>query len=277
MSTTCDPQRQMAAGAAVREDVFQDDLLRQHFLPMVGRGHDVSELCAGFQAAAAGTAISTVPSSPTDPHLFKEETAESYEAGFKLDLFDATLRLNGAIFTTDYKNMQFTYRIGVAPFLFNTGKATINGGELELTWIPVEALIVEGGVGYLDGEIKEVDTLINAVTGVSTSNKLPFTPSWQASLGVGYRIIVGDDWRLTPRVDGFYQTRTYFDEGNTRQIAQLDPVKTVSASVSLESPGERWRVVAAGRNLSDERYSQGGNPSFTELERVRRGVVRARA
>jgi iron complex outermembrane receptor protein len=200
---------------------------------------------------------------PTDPHLFKEETAESYEAGFKLDLFAATLRLNGAIFTTDYQNMQFTYRIGVAPFLFNTGKATINGGELELTWIPVEALIVEGGVGYLDGEIEEVDILVNAVTGVSTANKLPFTPSWQANLGVGYRIVVGDGWRLTPRVDGFYQSRTYFDEGNTRQIAQLDPVKTVSASLSLESPGERWRVVVAGRNLSDELYSQGGNPSFT--------------
>ena len=55
----------------------------------------------------------------------------------------------------------------------------------------------------------------------------------------------------------------WFDEDNTRQIAQLDPVKTVSACMSLESPDERWRVVAAGRNLTDERYSQGGNPSFT--------------
>lgn len=203
------------------------------------------------------------PIQPTDPHLFKEETAESYEAGFKLDLLGDTLRLNGAVFTTDYKNMQFTYRIGVAPFLFNTGKATINGAELELTWVPLDALIIEGGIGHLDGEIKEVDTLINAVTGVSTDNKLPFTPSWQVNLGVGYRVVVGTGWHITPRIDGFYQSRAWFDEGNTRQIAQLDPVKTVSASVTLESADERWRVVAAGRNLSDERYSQGGNPSFT--------------
>jgi iron complex outermembrane receptor protein len=108
-----------------------------------------------------------------------------------------------------------------------------------------------------------VDTLINAVTGVSTDNKLPFTPSWQVNLGVGYRVVAGTGWHITPRVDGFYQSRAWFDEGNTRQIAQLDPVKTVSASVTLESADERWRVVAAGRNLSDERYSQGGNPSFT--------------
>jgi iron complex outermembrane receptor protein len=200
---------------------------------------------------------------PTDPHLFKEETAESYEAGFKLDLLGNTLRLNGAVFTTDYKNMQFTYRIGVAPFLFNTGKANIDGAELELTWVPLDALIVEGGVGYLDGQIKQVDTLINAVTGVSTSNKLPFTPSWQANLGVGYRFGLTSGWGMTPRVDGFYQSRTWFDEGNTRQIAQLDPVKTVSASVAFESPDRKWRLVAAGRNLTDELYSQGGNPSFT--------------
>ena len=200
---------------------------------------------------------------PTDPHLFKEETAETYEAGFKLDLLADTLRLNGAIFTTDYENMQFTYRIGVAPFLFNTGKARIDGAELELTWVPLDALVVEGGVGYLDAKIEEVDVLINAVTGVSTDNELPFTPSWQANLGVGYRIGLGNGWRITPRVDGFYQGRTWFDEGNTRQIAQLDPVKTVSASVSFESPDQHWRVVAAGRNLSDERYSQGGNPAFT--------------
>jgi iron complex outermembrane recepter protein len=204
------------------------------------------------------------PIQPTDPHLFKEETAESYELGFKLDLLADTLRLNGAIFTTDYENMQFTYRIGVAPFLFNTGKASIDGAELELTWIPTEALIIEGGVGYLDGRIDEVDVLVNAVTGVSTDNKLPFTPAWQANLGVAYRIDVSDSgWRVTPRVDGFYQGRTYFDEGNTPQIAQLDAVKLLSASVAVESPDSNWRIVAAGRNLTDERYSQGGNPSFT--------------
>jgi iron complex outermembrane recepter protein len=201
---------------------------------------------------------------PTDPHLFKEETAESYELGFKLDLLADTLRLNGAVFTTDYENMQFTYRIGVAPFLFNTGKASIDGAELELTWIPTDALLVEGGVGYLDGRIDQVDVLVNAVTGVSTNNQLPFTPGWQANLGVAYRLDVGDaGWRITPRVDGFYQSRTYFDEGNTPQIAQLDPVKLLNASVSFESPDGNWRVVAAGRNLADKRYSQGGNPSFT--------------
>src|SRR5207248_2299728 len=156
------------------------------------------------------------PILPTDPHLFKEETADSYELGFKTDLFDKRLRVNGALFTTDYRNMQFTYRIGVAPFLFNTGKATIDGGELEITWVPTDAWLIEGGMGNLHGRIDRVDPLVNAVTGVSLQNKLPFTPDWQANAGVAYQFHVATGL-LTPRVDVFYQSRTFFDEGNTVQ------------------------------------------------------------
>jgi iron complex outermembrane receptor protein len=199
---------------------------------------------------------------PTDPHLFKEETAESFELGFKTDLLGKRLRLNGALFTTDYENMQFTYRIGVAPFLFNTGKATIYGGELELTWVPTDNWLVEGGVGHLHAKIDRVDPLVNAVTGVSTQNKLPFTPEWQVNMGLAYQIHVATGL-LTPRVDVFYQSRTFFDEGNTAQIAQLDPVTLYGASVAYESAKRIWRVIAGGRNLGDKKYSQGGNPSYT--------------
>ena len=202
------------------------------------------------------------PIQPTDPHLFREETANSFELGVKTDLFDRHLRLNGAVFTTAYHNMQFTYRIGVAPFLFNTGKATINGGELELTWVPTDAWLIEAGVGTLHGKIDKVDPLVNAVTAVSTQNRLPFTPDWQANAGVSYQVHAANTL-LTPRVDVFYQTRTYFDEGNTPQIAQLDPIVLLGASVAFEVPQKNWRVIAGGRNLTDKKYSQGGNPSYT--------------
>ena len=46
------------------------------------------------------------------------------------------MRLNMAVFTSDYTDMQVTYRgpapNGVAPFLTNAGKASIDGAELEL-------------------------------------------------------------------------------------------------------------------------------------------------
>jgi outer membrane receptor protein involved in Fe transport len=103
---------------------------------------------------------------------------------------------------------------------------------------------------------------VNAVTGVNIQNKLPFTPDWQANAGVAYQYHVATGL-LTPRVDVFYQSRTFFDEGNTVQIAQLDPITLLGASVSYEAPKRNWRVIGGGRNLTDKKYSQGGNPSYT--------------
>jgi iron complex outermembrane receptor protein len=167
------------------------------------------------------------------------------------------------VFSTDYEGMQFTYRIGVAPFLFNTGKASIDGAELELTWVPTEHWLIESGVGYLHDKIKRVDPLVGAVTGVNITNKLPFTPDWQANGAISYQFRLAGGWSITPRADAFYQARTFFDEGNTVQIAQLDPITIYGASATLESDSASWRVALGGRNLSDEKYSQGGNPSFT--------------
>ena len=71
---------------------------------------------------------------------FQPEEAQTYEVGAKFDLAGNTLRLNVAAFSTDYDDLQVTYRgplpNGVAPFLINAGKASGDGGELEVTWVP---------------------------------------------------------------------------------------------------------------------------------------------
>ena len=54
------------------------------------------------------------------PISFGAETAESFEIGLKLDP-TSTLRINLAAFSTDYDDIQMTYRLGVVPLLFNAG------------------------------------------------------------------------------------------------------------------------------------------------------------
>src|SRR6185295_4397588 len=98
---------------------------------------------------------------------FKPEKAKSLELGFKLDLADNTVRLNAAISTADYTDMQVTYRgpapAGVAPFLTNAGKASIKGAEAELTWLPTMDWSIEASVGYLDATIDSLDNIPLAV------------------------------------------------------------------------------------------------------------------
>ncbi len=197
---------------------------------------------------------------------FKQEDAKTYELGAKLDLLDNTLRLNAAVFTADYTNMQVTFRgpapAGVAPFLTNAGKASIDGVELEATWVPGE-LRFEASVGYLDAKIDELDNVPLAVLppGLQEGNALPFAPEWQAHLGISYSGQAGR-FELTPRVDISYQDTTQFDATNTREIAQLDDITTVNASLVFGT-GARWRVTLGINNATDEQYPVAGNSSLT--------------
>lgn len=195
---------------------------------------------------------------------FGAENAESYEFGFKADLLENTLRLNGSYFTTNYDDLQFTFRVGVAPYLLNAGKSSIDGFELEATWVPSDRWIFEGGVGYLHNTIDEISTdfiALGAVTSVTTDNKLPFAPKWQANLGVGYNFYI-DDFIASPRVDFYYQGKTFFDAINTPEIAQNESVKLVDLSIAFEPNNGPWRILVAANNVGDKIYPISGNSSL---------------
>lgn len=204
---------------------------------------------------------------------FRPEEAQTIEAGFKLDLIGTTLRLNGAVFTSDYTDMQVTYRgpfrappamSGVAPFITNAGKASIDGAELELTWRPAPDWRVDASLGYLDATIDRLDNVPFGIIppGLAEGNTLPFAPEWQGHVGIEYSAHAGD-LVITPRVDASYQDTTFFDATSTPEIAQLDDVTTVNATVQIASDGGAWKVVVGVNNATDELYPVAGNSSLT--------------
>jgi iron complex outermembrane receptor protein len=201
------------------------------------------------------------------PISFNPETAESWEIGFKMDPAD-TVRLNLALFNTDYDDIQMTYRLGVVPLLFNAGVASIFGGELEFEWAPNAQMRVDASLGYLDSEFDKITAPppFGPVTPTATAtlrSSLPFTPEWQGHLGLSYDFAVGADWKLTPRVDYSYTAPQFFDAGNSVEVAQVDPVRLVNASVALGSDDSRWRFVLSGNNLTNEAYPLAGTSSLT--------------
>ena len=86
-------------------------------------------------------------------HQFEQEEATNKELGVKMDLLDSSLRMNAAIFSTRYTDLQFTYRVDVAPYLANAGEASIEGLEIEASWMPRENLRIDAAYGYLDATI----------------------------------------------------------------------------------------------------------------------------
>jgi iron complex outermembrane receptor protein len=199
---------------------------------------------------------------------FDPEQAQTIELGTKLDLAGNRLRLNVAVFTSDYEDMQLTYRgpapAGVAPFITNAGKTSIDGAEAELTWVPVESLLIDASAGFLDATIDDLSNIPFAVLppGLLEGNRLPFAPEWTYHLGLQYTVHAGS-LDIIPRVDASYQAETFFDATNTREIAQDDARTTVNASVQMRSSDSKWRVIAGVNNATDELYPIAGNSSLS--------------
>lgn len=190
---------------------------------------------------------------------FKPETSETYEFGFKTDLFDRAVRLNGAVFLNNYNNLQVTVNdptLGFAPIIQNAAEARIKGFELELQARPIEALRIEAGLGYLDAEYRKVDLrALNA--GVTTNTKLQNAPEWTLSAGVSYTIEAGDIGSFQPRVDWSYRSRVYNDAVNTPLLVQ-DGYHLVNASIVFNNPTRDWSISLGVKNLTNEVYLGSG-------------------
>jgi iron complex outermembrane receptor protein len=201
------------------------------------------------------------------PISFGAEKATTTEVGIKLNP-TRSLRINAALFTTNYDDIQMTYRLGVVPLLFNAGKASIDGGELEVTWSPISRLHLDASAGYLDSSFDSINPPppFGSVAPTATANlnsSLPFTPKWTTHIGIGYTMPLANGWTLTPRIDTSYTASQFFDAGNSVEVAQTGGVTIWNSSVTLESADSKWRVSLNGQNLGDKAYPVAGTSSLS--------------
>ena len=193
---------------------------------------------------------------------FEPETATVYEAGFKWTGLDNRVRLNGAVFHTDYKNLQIQVNDGVAPVTRNAAAADIDGFELELTAVPGAGWLIEAGVGYLDAGYSELDPTENFVTdirAITRDSKLANTPEWSTHLGLQYSYpFGGPGGMLIGRVDWSYRSDVYLDALNFPELHQ-DALHLVDVALTYVSPRENWEVSLFGKNVTDERYLVSGS------------------
>lgn len=193
---------------------------------------------------------------PPQPFVdsFRPEFATSYELGLKSTSLDGRLRLNGAVFWTDYTDLQITVFTGIAPHLDNAGDATIKGFELEAEAVPGEGWLAQATVGYLDAGYDKVDP----ATGLTGNEKFERISKWTASAGLSKQIRLGAGSTLTPAVNWTYRTKFFLDSFNSTLIDQEDAVSLLNANVAWDSGSGKFGMMLGVTNLTDEDYYLGG-------------------
>lgn len=191
----------------------------------------------------------------------RPEKVGTAEIGAKAWLFDRKLRINGAVFRSDYTDLQISQLVGITVALTNAPKARITGAEFELEARPTENLHLTLNVGYLDAKFRQ---FINTPTTPTASGvpidlrgyDLPNVPRWNVSAGANYTApsIAG----LVPNfgVQYVWRDRVYFTEFNTKDNSQK-PVGTLNVTASLSPESGPWRIYAYVHNLTDQTVTTG--------------------
>ncbi|MDH4110008.1 MAG: TonB-dependent receptor [Gammaproteobacteria bacterium] len=185
---------------------------------------------------------------PVDPSLYsvKPEDLTSFEIGFKSESGDRRNRLSGAAFYYDYKDMQAFQFVGLNQLLFNAD-ATVKGAELEWTGLPVDALEISAGLGYLDTTVKKVADS----NGVVKDREMVLAPGFSMNAMGRYTWDLSGGSALAAQVDGNYNTSVYFDNINAPGTKQ-GSVALFNARLSWNSTDDRYEVAAYCKNLTDE-------------------------
>jgi iron complex outermembrane receptor protein len=182
---------------------------------------------------------------------FEPEFVEVYEMGFKWTAADSQLKLNGAIFHTEYDDMQIQVFTSVAPVTKNAAIAEIDGFELELKALSDSGWFTELSVGYVDAAYTEID---EATTFVAKDNDFDRVSDWSVSGAISKDFSLDSNGLITARLDWSYHSSFFNDTFNTPQIAQDDSYEIVNANIVWLDAGEQWRVTLGVNNLLDDDY-----------------------
>ena len=174
---------------------------------------------------------------------FDPETSIAYELGMKSSFLDGQVQLNGSVYFTDYEALQIaTFDFDTGQQIRNAGDAETKGLEAELSYAPVDGLMLMANYAYLDAELTSGDL---------DSNVLPYAP--ENTLSIGANI---DHGFLGGHLNWFviynYQDDFYHDLDN---LQEEDAYGILNGKVTYTAGSERWDLAIAADNITDEDYA----------------------
>jgi iron complex outermembrane recepter protein len=207
---------------------------------------------------------------------FDEEIATNYELGWKGTWLDRRLQVNGTFFFINYDDFQSQGFDGSSIKVTNAGVMQSYGTELELTYLPMENLMLGTSIGYTKAEYDEFDNgqctiedaftqhyITNGLTGspgtTSTCTQdlagesLDNSPEWTVSSYLQYDHALSDNLIAVTRLEHSYIDEFFLDQDLDPNLLN-EEVNLVNLRLTLTTVDSAWDVALWGRNLLGEDY-----------------------
>lgn len=208
---------------------------------------------------------------------YKPESNTAYEAGIKRGIGRGSY-INFSGFYYDYKDLQAAVLLdsSVGGQVFNAGKATIWGLELDAAIKVFENGRFTASVNYLNSEYKdflasysvfcasETHPTLGCLTGLGDldtdsqaapirqpnlkGNTPPQSPRWTIAVGYEHRFDLGSAGTITPGVFTRFKSAYYLDVFNYKSAKQ-DAFFQTDASIEWRDASDKFGVTAFVRNI----------------------------
>jgi iron complex outermembrane receptor protein len=214
---------------------------------------------------------------PQTVNGYDPETVDAYEVGLKGNLFDRRVSFASAAFLSKYKDQQVTTQVvvpsGIASSVDNAGASTLYGVEFEAKAVFDQHFSGTVALGYIHAKYDTFSRFVpaGAPNPVNPSQTIPAggqivnvadlygfqnTPEWTGNVSLTYRTpVAGGDLTITPMVsyrDDYQQFEQPLPLLDQKAFTLVD----LTATWSPENG--RYKILLAGKNLTDERYRTGG-------------------
>lgn len=191
------------------------------------------------------------PGDYTVPFALDTDDVTNYELGWKLDLLDGSLRLNGSLFFVEIERLQTTiFDPSITNLFFsdNAADAEVMGMEGSVDWAPASmpGLVVNGSFSILDTEITDV---LTPTDDVRAGDSLAFAPEFQATIRARYTWDLANGMRAHVMPHASYSDESFSDIITiNRQVMDSWFMLGVTAGVSNNA----WSAELFVDNLTDE-------------------------
>jgi iron complex outermembrane receptor protein len=199
------------------------------------------KLSKGFKSGAINVGL--LQSTTVNP-----ETVVSTELGMKTSFLNNRGAFSAAVFSSDYKDMQFSQIDNLGQTIVNAPGAKITGLEFEFLIKPVSSLVLGANIGLMDPKFTDY-TNKNTRTGLMVNvggNQITNVSKAQASLSADYSQSVGD-YQATLRADYVWRDKYYFTEFN-EAVTMQDAYGMLNLAASMRPVGAKWKLYAQLKN-----------------------------
>jgi iron complex outermembrane receptor protein len=182
--------------------------------------------------------------------LHNAEKLTSYELGEKTTFADGRIRLNADVFYYDYKGYQAYFLQSDVINVFNRN-ASLYGGELDITAVPVRGLTAQLGYAGLNTNVADV----TLPSGEVADRRMPMAPKASVTSLLRYEWPAFDG-TLALQGDGKYDSVEYYTTFNApveRDAAKF--VGNVSTSYTHTAGQYTWKATVFVRNVTERLYS----------------------